>query len=39
MTGEEKKVNLTPQELADLLSNTVEKTIKAAQGKTGEYIF
>lgn len=34
---EEEKVNLTPQELADLLKKTVEGTIKAAQGKTDDY--
>lgn len=33
MPENDKKVELTPQELATILSNTVEKTIKAAQGK------
>lgn len=37
MSGEEKKVVLSPQELAKLLKGTVEETIKAAQGKTDEY--
>jgi len=35
--SEEKKVVLTPQELANLLKGTVEETIKAAQGKTDDY--
>lgn len=37
MVEEEKKVVLSPQELANLLKGTVEETIKAAQGKTTEY--
>lgn len=37
MSGEEKKVNLSPQELAKLLSDTVEQTIKSAQGNASEY--
>lgn len=36
MPENEEKVSLTPQELADILSNTVEKTISAAQNKTGD---
>lgn len=37
MTGEEKKVVLTPQELAKFLQDTVEQTIKAAQGKSNDW--
>jgi len=38
MSEEEKKkkVTLTPQELAELLTNTVQKTIASAQGKTSD---